>query len=288
MDNDGPFIYTTLMAGSRNIKLTIAYQGTRYCGWQRQKGDVTVQETIEEAVSKLLGRRTKVQGASRTDSGVHADGPLAKFYGEDAPTPTEAVAWILTGRLPPDIGIRDSVEVPAGFHASGDAINKTYLYRIYVGREKDVHLHNFRWHVTHPLNLKAMNEAAALLVGTHDFWGFTSAKDTRENAVRTVMESRAWWHPEAPELIYMIKANRFLYHMVRNIVGTLVEIARGYWPPEKVAQILAGRDRTAAGPTAPAHGLCLHRVEYLKNSTSLLDMRGGIGNTLSQKADDAE
>ncbi len=276
------------MAEPRNIKLIIAYRGTRYFGWQRQKDAVTVQQTVEEAVRSILGKRVTVQGASRTDTGVHAEGQVANFTVEDSPIPTEAFAWILNGRLPADIAVRESTQVPACFHASGDALHKTYIYRIHTGRQKDVMLHDQRWQVGHPLNLADFNAAAAFLVGTHDFQGFTSAKDTRENAVRTVFESRAWWSADSQELVYMIRANRFLYHMVRNIVGTLVEIARGRWAPEKVAQILASRDRTQAGPTAPPQGLCLKCIEYPKKFTSTLDTGTSIGNTLGLRTGDDE
>ncbi|MFA5865337.1 MAG: tRNA pseudouridine(38-40) synthase TruA [Phycisphaerae bacterium] len=267
-----------MTAEIRNIKLTIAYQGTRYSGWQRQKDTPTVQETIEETLSDIVGHQTKIQGASRTDAGVHAEGQVANFLVESCPIPTEAFAAILSGKLPPDIAVRESVEVPLNFHASGTAIHKTYIYRIYTGHPKDVQLYNLRWQVEYPLDLNAINAAAKFLIGTHDFQGFTSAKDTRENAVRSIMNAHAWWSADASELLFMIQANRFLYMMVRNIVGTLVEIGRNRWPAEKVAQIIASQDRTQAGPTAPPHGLCLKVVEYLKNSASTLDTQARIGD----------
>ncbi len=267
------------MPEPRNIKITVAYQGTRYNGWQRQKDAPTVQEAIEVALEGVLGRPVKVNGASRTDTGVHAEGQCANFYVEDSPIPTHAFAEILNSRLPADIAVRDSVDVPGRFHSSGDAVNKTYHYRIYLRPEKDVNLYNFRWQVGYPLDLTAINAAAAFLIGTHDFQGFTSAKDTRENAVRTVFDSRAWWSDPDAELIYMVKANRYLYHMVRNIVGTLVEIGRGHWPSDKIPQILAARDRTLAGPTAPPQGLTLKQVEYPKIFTIPLDIEPIIGNT---------
>jgi tRNA pseudouridine38-40 synthase len=267
------------MPEPRNIKITVAYQGTRYNGWQRQKDAPTVQETIETTLEGILGRPVKVNGASRTDTGVHADGQCANVLIEDSPIPTEAFATMLNARLPADIAVRESIEVHPRFHASGDAVNKTYLYRIHPGREKDVNLYNLRWQIETTLDLAAMNAAAGLLIGTHDFQGFTSAKDTRENAVRTCFDARAWWEDREGELIFMIKANRYLYHMVRNIVGTLVEIGRGRWPADRVAQILAARDRTLAGPTAPPQGLTLKCIEYPKKFTSPLDIDASIGNT---------
>jgi tRNA pseudouridine38-40 synthase len=276
------------MDNIRNIKLVIAYQGTRYFGWQRQKDALTVQETVENVLEQVLNTRTKIQGASRTDSGDHAEGQVANFTVENSPLPTQSLVEILNDRLPDDIAVRDSSEVPLSFHSSGDALYKTYTYRINTSRNKDVMLYNQRWQVSYPLDLHAMNTAANFLIGTHDFQGFTSARDTRENAVRTVFESHAQWSPHDGELIYTIRANRFLYHMVRNIVGTLVEVARGRWSPDKVAEIIARCDRTLAGPTAPPQGLCLKCIEYPKKFTSRLDRNASIGNTLGLSTDEEE
>lgn len=254
----------------RNIKLVIAYQGTRYKGWQRQPDVMTVQETVELALQQILARPVQIRGASRTDAGVHAQGQVANFIVENCPIPTHAFADILNGKLPDDIAVRSSVDVPLEFHASRDALHKTYHYRIFNSGLKDVMYHNLRWQVSHKLDNDAINQAASFLIGTHDFKGFTSAKDDRDDAVRTIYQAQAWWSDNS-ELIFMIRANRFLYLMVRNIVGTLVEVGRGHWPPEKVAEILVRRDRTLAGPTAPPQGLCLMSIEYAKNLTSTLD-----------------
>jgi tRNA pseudouridine38-40 synthase len=258
------------MSNERNIKLVIAYQGTRYKGWQRQKDVVTVQETIELALERFLHRPVKIRGASRTDAGVHAECQVANFWISDCPVPTHAFKEILNGRLPADIAIRESADAPLDFHASRDAVHKTYHFRIYNGSEKDVFLHNQRWHVDYQLDLNAINEAASYMIGTHDYRGFTSAKDERDNAVRTIYEAQAWESGEH-ELTFMIRANRFLYLMVRNIVGTLVEVGRGHWDPQRVGRIIQSRDRTQAGPTALPQGLCLKSIEYSKNSGSALD-----------------
>ena len=238
----------------------IAYQGTRYCGWQRQKDVATVQGTIEDVLGEVLGGVVRIQGASRTDAGVHAEGQVANFFVEDCSIPTEAFAEILNTRLPADIAVRESSLVADNFHASGDAVCKTYFYRIYNASAKDVMFFNFRWQVDYPLDAGAMNEAAKFLIGTHDFCALSSAKDTREDMVRTILEAQVW--RSESEIIIRVRANRFLYLMVRNIVGTLVEIGRGRWPSEQMARIIAGRDRRQAGPTAPGHGLCLKKVEY--------------------------
>ena len=244
----------------RNIKMVVAYQGTRYCGWQRQKDVSTVQGTIEDVLGEVVGKAVRIQGASRTDGGVHAEGQVANFYVEDCSIPAEAFAEILNGRLPSDIAVRESSLVADNFHSSGDAVCKSYFYRIYNASTKDVMLFNFRWQVDYPLDVDAMNEAAKFLIGTHDFCSLSSAKDTRENTVRTILEAEAWRFEN--EIIFRVRANRFLYLMVRNIVGTLVEIGRGRWSAEQMAKIIAGRDRRLAGPTAPGHGLCLKKVEY--------------------------
>jgi len=252
------------MAETRCIKLVIAYEGTNYRGWQRQPNAQTVQETIERALGDIIGRSVRLYGASRTDAGVHAEGQVANFT-TDSPIPDHAFAWVLNGRLPPEIVVRSSERVNLDFHASRDAMYKTYLYRIYTAGPRDVQQFRRRWHFPYRLDIEAMDQAAGFVLGTHDFRAFASAKDARENTVRTVLAARTF-RPGQHEVDFEITADRFLYHMVRNITGTLAEIGRGRWPPEKIAAILASRDRTHAGPTAPAHGLCLMKVEYHKNS----------------------
>jgi tRNA pseudouridine38-40 synthase len=264
------WLQINIVSKQRNIKLVIAYQGTRYKGWQRQPDVTTVQETIELILTQFLARPVQIRGASRTDAGVHAEGQVANFVVEDCPIPTHAFADILNGKLPDDIAVRSSVEVPLEFQASRDALHKTYHYRIFNSGLKDVMYHNVRWQMGHKLDNEAINRAASYLIGTHDFKGFTSARDEREDSVRTIYEARSWWSGES-ELTFMIRANRFLYLMVRNIVGTLVEIGRGHWPVDKMAEIIIQRDRTLAGPTAPPQGLCLKSIEYAKNLTSALD-----------------
>jgi tRNA pseudouridine38-40 synthase len=262
--------HTTNILNKRNIKLVIAYQGTRYCGWQRQKDDLTVQGTIEKTLSDFLGSPVRIQGASRTDAGVHAEGQTANFKLENCPIPTENFKEILNVRLPADIAIRSCENAPMTFHASRDAVSKTYLYTFYTNTEKDVFHHNHRWAVEYRLNPILMNEAAKFLIGTHDVLGFTSAKDERENSIRTIFEASVF-QADPDEIHFTIRANRFLYLMVRNIAGTLVEIGRGRFHVAQMTEILARRDRTLAGPTAPPQGLCLKVVEYSKNVRSTLD-----------------
>lgn len=258
-----------MAADTRNIKLVVAYEGTNYSGWQRQRNVPTVQEAIENALEQVVGCFIKVQGASRTDAGVHAEGQVACFA-TDSPIPAEAFAWVLSRRLPPDIVIRSSHPVSPAFHASRDAARKTYIYRIYTGPTRDVLDFRRRCPIPYDLDVHAMNAAAAVMLGTHDFLAFASAKDDRSDSVRTVSLARVD-RPSAHEIRFQIAADRFLYKMVRNIVGTLVEIGRGRWPAPRTALILASRDRTKAGPTAAPNGLCLLNVEYPHFSRPPLD-----------------
>ncbi len=248
------------MTDERKIKLIVAYEGTRYSGWQRQEGQSTIQGEIESVLSSVTGREIIVRGASRTDAGVHADGQVVTFMLENSPIPTQAFTDILNSKLPPDIAIRSSIEVAKDFHPSQDAICKSYLYRFYDGADKDVEFYNRRWHVPFSLDPEPMNHACRYLLGTHDHIGFASAKDQRDNTVRTIVEAKTYRKDD--EIRFVVKADRFLYHMVRNIAGTLAEIGRGHWPAEKIAEIIQSRDRTQAGRTAPANGLCLKSIEY--------------------------
>lgn len=251
--------------GPRHIKLVIAYDGTNYKGWQRQKNELTIQEVIEDTLSSIVGEKINIHGASRTDSGVHAEGQVATFKLNNSPIPTENFKTILNDRLPVDIAIRKVELAPEKFHPSKDAICKTYIYRIYNSPEKDVEAYNRRWQIPEPLDINNMQKAAEYLIGTFDYSGFASSKDDRDETVRTVIDTSIDYKPEIKEIIFKITADRYLYHMVRNIVGTLVEIGRGRWQPEQVLRILHTRKRTEAGPTAPACGLCLLEIIYPDN-----------------------
>ncbi|UCD49572.1 MAG: tRNA pseudouridine(38-40) synthase TruA [Phycisphaerales bacterium] len=247
----------------RNVKLTIAYDGSQYHGWQIQPGFTTVQGTIQEAVRGLLGAEVRLFGASRTDAGVHALGQ-AGLIQIDSPIPTENLARAITGRLPDDIAIVKAEDVRMGFDVIGEVTNKLYRYTIFCGKVRPVLHRNYCWHVPSALDVGPMDEAAQALVGKHDFKSFASAADNRQDSVRTIfrcdvietMEDGDRW-------IYVeVEGDGFLYNMVRNIVGSLVEVGAGRWTPERIAQALQVRDRTAAGPIAPPNGLCLMWVEY--------------------------
>ena len=219
----------------------------------------TIQGTIEAAFEKLTGQSVEVTGSSRTDAGVHALGQVAHAELTDCPIPTENFLNALNNLLPNDIVIADVQEVPEDFDAISDTLQKQYSYRIYTGRIRPV-LNRNMWHRPGQLDVEKMDKAAQYLVGQNDFKSFASAADQRESSVRTITHCHV---KEGHNLIAIsVSADGFLYNMVRNIVGTLVEIGRGRWQPEYINEILAAKDRTAAGPIAPACGLCLIKIDY--------------------------
>jgi tRNA pseudouridine38-40 synthase len=246
----------------RNIKLTLAYDGTGFHGWQAQPGLRTVQGAVTEVARRIFREPVGVVGASRTDAGVHARGQVAHVR-TDTAIPVQNLRRALGHRLPEDIALLDAVEAPLDFHAIRDARRKLYRYTIYNSEQRpcvDGRRHR-TWHVWWPLDVDALAEAAALLVGTHDFTSFASAgSNPRESNVRTIL--RVDCRRAGRELTIDIEGTGFLYNQVRNMVGTLVEVGRGHWRPERVRDILAARDRAAAGPTAPPQGLCLEWIHY--------------------------
>jgi tRNA pseudouridine38-40 synthase len=276
----------------RNIRLLIAYDGTDFHGWQRQANALTVQECLESAIARILGEKAHVWGSGRTDAGVHALNQVANFK-TDSPIPCENLVDALNNALPPAVRIKDAHEVSAGFHARYDVRSKTYRYRILQSPVCSPFLWRFVWHYPFPLDVERMAEAAKLLEGEHDFTSFAAAdgsageesclgahadrdgprqdgRSARQPAahevetamVRRIFTSRILRHVRTSMLIYEVSGNGFLHHMVRNMVGTLVEIGRGKLEPSGIIRILEARDRTMAGPTAPARGLCLAEVAY--------------------------
>jgi tRNA pseudouridine38-40 synthase len=243
----------------RKIKLTVQYDGSRYSGWQTQPGKKTIQGELVEALSNLVGTKIPVHGASRTDAGVSALGQVALFEIE-SPIPTENFPDALNGRLPRNIVVTSAEEVPPKFDLMGDVKSKLYHYTIYTGRYRPVMKLNQCWHLHKKLDVAAMNSAAQLLVGTKDFKSFASAADKRESSIRTIFRCDV---TAQDKWIYIdVEGDGFLYNMVRNIVGTLVEIGAGRWKPEKIIEILEAKDRTAAGRLAPPQGLCLMWIKY--------------------------
>jgi len=245
----------------RNIKLVVAYDGTAYHGWQRQApGLPTVQGCIEAVLARLLGQAVAVNGAGRTDAGVHARGQVANVRTADRPIPIANLLRAANARLPDDIALVSAAEVPPAFHASRSALGKTYRYRIYLGPGKPVMRARRVYRFPRPLDVARMADAAARLVGRHDFRGLASSGDQRDNTVRTI--TRCELAEVADEVHVTVSGDGFLYKMVRNIVGTLVEIGRGRRAPERIDRLLATGERALSGPSAPPGGLCLMSVRY--------------------------
>ena len=243
----------------RNIKLTITYDGSAYHGWQIQPGPRTIQGVITDAIQDLLGSEVRLFGASRTDAGVSALGQVGLIQ-IDSPIPTKNLAKAITDRLPADIAVTEAVDVPEGFDLMGAVTNKLYRYTIFTGPVRPVLQIRHCWHLPTKLDITAMAEAAQLLLGKKDFKSFASAADRRENSVRTIFRCNV---TAEDKWIYVdVEGDGFLYNMVRNIVGTLVEVGMGRWRPEKMNEILEAKDRTAAGQLAPAQGLCLMWIKY--------------------------
>ncbi len=244
----------------RRIKLVVAYDGTAYQGWQIQPGAPTIEGELNKALTSLLKEEIQVIGASRTDSGVHALCNVAVFD-TGARIPAEKISYALNRYLPEDIKIQNSVEVAADFHPRRCNSQKTYEYRI-LNREFSLPTKRLYAHFTYvPLDVEKMKQAARFLLGEHDFKSFCSVASTAETTIRTVYQLTV--EKKEDEIVIQICGSGFLYNMVRIIVGTLMEAGRGNLAPEQMAEILAAKDRQAAGPTAPANGLTLVKYEFL-------------------------
>jgi len=245
----------------RTIKLVIAYDGTDFHGWQVQPGMRTVQGEIESVLSLMTTVETRLFGAGRTDAGVHALGQAAHFNTHSAIDSADFLRG-LNGLLPDDISVLSVEEVPNGFDARRKAVARVYRYFIYEGDVPLPFTRRYAWHVRSPLDLEGMRRAAAHLVGTHDFASFVGAGGDDDVTVRDVYILSVSRNLGGIVEIY-VEANAFLRHMVRNIAGTLVEVGRGKRNPDKIPDLIRAKDRTAAGETAPAHGLFLMEVKYL-------------------------
>lgn len=243
----------------RRIKLTVAYDGTNYHGWQFQPGSSTIEGELNKHLSKLFKEEITVIGASRTDSGVHALCNVAVFDTE-ARIPAEKIAYALNQRLPEDIRIRKSEEVAADFHPRKQATRKTYEYKI-LNEEFSNPVERLYAHFTYvPLDEKKMQEGAKYLIGEHDFQSFCAAGSTAETTVRTIYDVKVVRN--GTMISIKVTGNGFLYNMVRIIAGTLIEVGKGRFTPEQVKEILEAEDRTKAGPTAPAKGLTLYAYSF--------------------------
>jgi tRNA pseudouridine38-40 synthase len=249
----------------RNLKLTLAYDGTDFSGWQVQPEASTVQGTLTSAIGRITGEKVLPQGSGRTDTGVHALGQVASFETESRiPAPNMMVA--LNDILPASIRVLAVEEVAVDFHARKSARAKTYHYRIHREAICPPFLARYVWHYPYPLDETAMQEAAMRIVGEHDFTSFAAVDPERACPPEEVSKLRhvfsSEWRRERSELIYAVRGNGFLHHMVRNLVGTFLLVGRGTLRPLDIGRILEARDRSAAGATAPAAGLYLFSVEY--------------------------
>lgn len=241
------------------IKLCVEYDGTNYFGWQRQKGHVTIQETIENALSKLLKEKVKVIGAGRTDTGVHAINQYCTFKTEKN-LPDSAYFYGLNNLLPTDIRVKRVERVDKNFHVIHSAKKKTYVYKILNRFEPTALERNRCWHIYVYLDIELMNESAKLILGKNDFSAFRASICSRKTTIRTVYESL--WIREGEYLIYKITADGFLHNMVRILVGTMVEVGMKKLTVEDFKKILESKDRKKAGKTAPPQGLYLVDVYY--------------------------
>lgn len=243
------------------VKLTVAYDGTNYCGWQIQPNGVTIEEKLNEAISSLFGKTITVTGASRTDSGVHSLGNVCVFD-IDSRMPAEKMSYALNQRLPEDIVVVDSCEVPETFHPRFSKSRKTYEYRILNRRFPNPtrRLDTYFYH--HRLDVKKMKEAASYLVGEHDFKSFASVHMQAETSIRTIYSCEVDKEDESDIITIRVQGNGFLYNMVRIIAGTLIKVGSGNLDPKQMPRILEACDRSMAGPTAPAHGLTMIGLEY--------------------------
>ena len=282
----------------RNIRLVLAYDGTDFCGWQRQPSFPTVQGLLEETIVRLCQEPVTLYGSGRTDAGVHALAQVANFT-TSCRIPCGNLVKALNALLPATVRVREAAAVTPEFHARYHVRSKTYRYRIVRAPVCLPFISRFAWHCDWPLDLARMAEAVPLFVGEHDFTSFAasveseqgpsgpedgplntkarrplpreiprrpvgpaSGADRSASAVRTIFSSKLYWREKTSMLTYEVRGSGFLHHMVRTVVGTLVQVGRGKLSPEDVLRILQARDRTLAGPTAPAQGLCLVRVDY--------------------------
>ena len=243
----------------KRIMLTVAYDGTNYHGWQVQPNGETIEGILNRCLSELIGKTVEVTGASRTDSGVHAMGNVAVFD-TDSPIPADKISYALNRRLPEDIRIQKSEEVSDRFHPRHCDSRKTYEYRIYCAPFSMPTKRLYSYFTYIPMNIDSMNQAGKYLIGMHDFKSFCSTDAQVETTVRRIDSLEVW--EENREIVIRVTGGGFLYNMVRIIAGTLMEVGRGHIVPQEMKRILEARDRQAAGPTAPACGLTLVKIEY--------------------------
>lgn len=243
----------------RNFLVTIAYDGTDYHGWQVQPNGITVQQAVQDAVERILGKRENIVGCSRTDSGVHANNFCFNMRTESTIDPFRFVG-AMNAVLPDDIAVKECAEVPLEFHARYDCKGKEYIYKIWNSPQRNPFLQDRYLHYKKPLDAELLNIAAQAFVGKHDFSSFCASKTTVEDFVRTVEYAKVIKEDE--EVCFIVKADGFLYNMVRIMVGTLLEVSEGKISADSINSIINACDRNKAGRTAPAYGLYLNKVFY--------------------------
>lgn len=266
---------STVSPNMQMWKLVLAYDGTDFHGWQVQPGLRTIQGELAAAIEHICGERTLPQGSGRTDAGVHALAQVASVTLQ-APIPAPNLLRALNRALPPSIRVTEAASVPADFHARHSAVSKQYEYRIYRGEICPPALARYVYTLAWPLDIAAMQQAAPLVLGTHDFSSFAAvdpdrtarmATDAEIDNIRTLTHSA--WHEQDNLLIYTVRGDGFLHHMVRNMVGTFLEVGRGRRSATSLPQLITARNRTVAGATAPARGLFLHSVNYPESGATL-------------------
>lgn len=247
-------------SAKKRVRLTVAYDGTNYHGWQIQKNGITIESELNRCLTDLLKEEIEVIGASRTDAGVHALGNIAVFDTCNR-MPAEKISYALNQRLPEDIRIQKSEEVALDWHPRHCESRKTYEYRIYRGTFPMPVKRLYSFFTYHKLDVAKMQKAAKYLVGEHDFKSFCQVNAQVESTVRTIYLLEV--EEQGDDLVIRVCGNGFLYNMVRIIAGTLMEVGQGKRQPQDMASILEAKERSAAGPTAPAHGLLLYKYEFL-------------------------
>ena len=256
------------------IKLTVAYDGTAYAGYQSQTNGVAIQDVLEEAIADLFSEKIRTMNASRTDAGVHAEGNVAVFDAETKMDPSK-IAFALNARLPEDIRITCSERVPDDFHPRFQETVKTYEYRILNRVHPDPMLRLYAMHYYYPLDAEKMDRAAKRIVGTHDFSSFCAAGNSTKTTVRTIYEAGV--RREGDLITFSVTGNGFLYNMVRILVGTLIEIGSEKREPEEMTEIIEARDRSRAGDTALAKGLVLKEIRYPEYERRIAEIRSKNG-----------
>lgn len=259
---------------SRSFKLTLAYDGTHYAGWQVQPGERTIQGVLQRVVSKITREDVQVVGSGRTDSGVHAIAQVASCQLSDWQHTANDLRRAINANLPETIFVTEVVDASLGFHAIYDAVGKRYRYQLQIGGDHDVFQYPYRWHIKYQIDLDVLRMGASRLLGRHDFASFQASGSQRKTTERTIFACDVIDQPtdcdtQGMLLNIEVEADGFLYNMVRNIVGTLVEVGRGRHTPDWIDEVLVAKNRCFAGQTAPSHALFLLRVDYPESVTTV-------------------